>query len=255
MSVQFNHNIIGERQLHAASYNPGGKIRAAVLLVSPLFEEKRCAQRAMTVSAHALADAGAAVLQLDITATGNSTGDLTTTTLADWLGDIQQGICWLRKAYPQLPLALLGCRAGALLLANALHEEDGDARLILWQPVLAGKSYLQQLRKRRMIQDNITGEAPPKVGEFEVEGQELSAELYAELQELQMPDSMPDSLELCLLQCSFNDKLLLEYSRQIAKWGEERIATRRIITAPFWNPHSPGEYPELQQAVIEEVLS
>ena len=171
MSMIFTPVIFGDRQLHAARYTPRGEVRSTVLLITPLFEEKRCAQRAMTICAQALAESGALVLQLDISATGNSAGDLQNISMKDWIADIQQGIHSLRDTYPQKKLALLGCRAGALLLANALTDQFTAERFILWQPILVGGSYLQQLRTRRMIQDNITGDAAPNIGEFEVEGQ------------------------------------------------------------------------------------
>ena len=254
MSSHFTPVTFGESALHAGYFSPAGDLRANVLLLSALFEEKRCAQRAMTVCAHALADAGAAVLHVDLYGTGNSAGDLAGATMTRWQADIATGADWLAAHHPGAPLTLLGCRAGGLLAANSIANGLDADTLILWQPILAGRSYLQQLRTRRMIQDKITGEAPPVVGDFEVEGQDLSPELFATLQELRMPPELPPALKVRLLQCSFNEKITMEYTKQLAQWGEGRVPARSIICEPFWNPHSPGDYRELAQSVVEEVL-
>ncbi len=78
---------------------------------------------------------------------------------------------------------LLGCRAGALLAAQAAADGLSVERLILWQPVVSGRGYLGQLRTRRMVQEKMTGEEPVEVGKYEVEGQELSPEFYTELEQ------------------------------------------------------------------------
>ncbi len=222
-------------------------------MLSPLFEEKRCASRVFLTCAQELAQAGASVLQPDLYATGNSAGRLSDIDLERWLSDVRNAAEWLR-ARAGGPLYLLGCRAGALLAAQAAAAGLSVERLIFWQPVVSGRGYLGQLRTRRMVQEKLTGEEPVEVGKHEVEGQELSLELYTELEQLTLPAPPLDS-EVRLLQCSFNEKLLSEYDRLLAQWGAERVRVRCLIAEPFWNPHTPGAYRELAMALTEEVLS
>lgn len=224
-----------------------------MLLLSPLFEEKRCAARVLHTCARELANAGASVLQPDLYATGNSAGRLSDMALARWVQDVRNAAALLQQR-DGMPLYLLGCRAGALLAAQAAASGLSVARLILWQPVVSGRGYLGQLRTRRMVQEKLTGEEPVEVGTHEVEGQELSPALYAELEQLTLPAPPLDS-EVRLLQCSFNDKLLNEYDRLLTHWGTERVRVRCLVAEPFWNPHPPGAYRELALALSEEVLS
>lgn|GEM_PF-1291822 len=238
--------LFGSPCLHGMLYLPAGKPRARILIVSSLFEEKRCAHRALAACARALAGAGAAALIPDLAATGNSGGLPAEVCLDRWLADLRAADDFLR-ARADAPLCVIGFRAGALLAARA---GLAAGRLLLWQPVLSGRSYLRQLRTRRMIQDAVTGEAPA-VGPHEVEGQELSAALFAELEALNMPETPPPG-EIHLLQCSFNTNLLTEYARLAARWGE--IHLRCIIAEPCWNPHTPGDYTELIPVVVEEAL-
>lgn len=239
--------------LHGMFFAPQGECRAAILLVPPLFEEKRCAHRALTTCAQALARAGAAVLHPDLFGTGNSQGRLTDIALDRWIDDLHAARDYVRDRSGHAP-SILGCRAGALLAAHAIAEGLPTPRLTLLQPVTAGRGYLNQLRTRRMIQDKMTGDMPPEIGEYEVEGQLLSPTLYSEFQALRLPAEMPD-IQMSLLQCSFNEKLLSEYERLVAQWGAERVRVRSLVCEPFWNPHSPHGYPALAQAIVEELLA
>lgn len=219
--------------------------RACVLLVAPLFEEKRCAHRALVTCAEALAADGAAVLLPDLSGAGNSDGRPAEIGLERWLDDLQAAADYL-QGRAEAPLCLIGCRAGALLATRL----PAAARLLLWQPVLSGKNYLRQLRTRRMVQDAITGEKP-RIGPYEVEGQELSASLFAVIETLALPDA-PPSGDVRLLQCSFQDHLLTEYTRLAARWPH--LQTRCLVSEPFWNPHTPAGYAELAAALTEEAL-
>ncbi len=243
--------LIDNGRLHAVYCAPVGPVAACVLLLSPLFEEKRCAHRTLLTSAHALAAAGAAVLMPDLSATGNSAGILAEIGLSRWLDDVRVAAVTLRERAGG-PLRLVGCRAGALLAARAVAEGLTVERLLLWQPVTAGRGYLRQLRTRRMIQDSLTGDAPP-IGPHEVEGQVLSPALYAELEALGLPDAPPPG-GVRLWQCSFTEVPLTEYARLATRWGGA-VTLRCTITEPFWNPHAPGCYDALAATLVEEVLA
>lgn len=245
--------LYGEH-LHGFYCAPDTPPSGAVLLVPPLFEEKRCAHRALGTCARALAQAGVAVLHIDLYGTGNSHGALTEIGVEQWLTNIAQAAAYLH-ARCATPLTLLGCRAGALLAAQTWRRGLSADRCLLWQPVVAGRGYLGQLRTRRMIQNKLTGDTPPEIGDYEVEGESLSPELFAELQALQLPDTLPDAVAVRLIQYSFNEKLLNEYARLLTSWDAERVPVRRLIGEPFWRPHSPGDYQELAQAIVAEVTA
>ncbi|MHB9024494.1 MAG: alpha/beta hydrolase family protein [Armatimonadota bacterium] len=243
--------LYGPDELHGMFFAPAAP-RAAVLLAPPLFEEGRSAHRAVITGARALARAGAAVLHAEVSATGNNPGSLTQATIGKWLDDLRHAAAYL-VSRADAPLSVVGCRLGALLAARAIAEGLAAGRFVLWQPVTDGRAFLSQIRTRRAIQDKMTGETPPETGPYEVEGQELSPELYAGLEALSMPDALPVPA-LRLLQCSFNDRLLGEYGRLQARWGMERLRARCVVAGSFWLPHSPGEYAELSAALVEEVL-
>lgn len=190
----------------------------------------------------------------DVHGTGNSRGHLDEIGIERWQDDLLAALGELRMRAGQAPLTVIGCRAGALLAAHGINSGWPAQRFVLWQPVTDGRSYLNQLRTRRMIQDKMTGDDPPVTGAHEVEGHSLSPALFAGLQVLRLPAVIPPCT-LRLLQCSFNDRLLTEYSCLIEMWGEERLQVTRFVCEPFWHPHTPGEYEDLAQAIVQEVLA
>ncbi len=252
-SIQGEPILYGDPQLHGLFIaQPTGQ-PVCVLLVTPLFEEKRCAHRTLIMCGRELARNGAAVLIPDLFATGNSTGSLTEVTLCRWMSDLTAAAEML-QVRSSGPLYVIGCRAGALLAAHAIAHGLPATRLLLWQPVTSGQHYLGQLRTRRAIQDNLTGEKSPEIGKYEVEGQHLSSELYAEFEALSMP-AAPPIPDIRLVQCSFNQKVLSEYERLLTRWSGVTINPRCLVAEPFWHPHAPGEYAGLSTAITEELLS
>ncbi len=237
--------LLNDDGLHALYLAPEGSAAAAVLVVSPWFEEKRTAHRALVTVGRALAAAGAAVLLPDLRGTGNSGGDASELTLDDWRADLRVAIDTLR-ARAAAPLCVVGVRAGALLAV----ELPAD-RLLLLQPVVQGKSYLRQLRTRRQMQDQLTGDAAPAVGAREIEGEPLSDALFTGIEGLRLPADAPHP-ETRFLQCGASGKLQIEYERFLAGWGE--VHTRCLVTAPFWHAHTPGLYAELAEAMVGDVL-
>jgi hypothetical protein len=227
---------------HVVAYAPGDVAAAHVLLVGPLLEEGRCAHRAMHRAAVAMAAGGATVLRVELAGTGNSDGEAS---MDGWLANLRAGIDWLR-ARGEAPLVVIGCRAGALLAARVAEGAD---RLVLWQPVLSGKSYLREIQVRRMAQDSITGEKPPTLP-FEVEGQVLTQAMHEALGGLKLPDAKPVE-DVRLVQCSFSEKLLAEYERLAAAWGIAE--TSCVVAEKFWLPHTPGGYGAVVAAVAQHL--
>jgi hypothetical protein len=218
-------------------------------MVTPLFDEKRCAHRALVTCARALAAAGAAVAIPDLTGTGNSGGSVSEVTIAQWEADLHAAVAAFDSA--EAPLVVVACRAGALLASQVLGATC--ARLVLLQPAVAGRSYLQQARLRRKMQDEITGGPGAAAGATEVEGEVLSPDLFAALQGLRLPEAAPCA-DVRLVQCGPTEKLQAEYARLAATWGDAHVQTRAVVRPPFWQAHSPGDYADVAAAVVAEAL-
>ncbi|MFP5392975.1 MAG: hydrolase 2, exosortase A system-associated [Gammaproteobacteria bacterium] len=136
---------------------PARPCRAALLYVPPFGEEMNKSRRMAALAARALAADGVAVLQLDLHGCGDSDGDFADATWDGWLADLQDARTWLEDKHA-CRAGLWGLRLGALLaLEHAEQAAVAPARLLFWQPVLSGASFLTQFLRLRVAADMLTG--------------------------------------------------------------------------------------------------
>lgn len=121
--------------------------RGSVLYLHPFAEELNNSRRVVAQAARQLADAGFAVLQIDLLGCGDSAGDFDDARWADWLADARCAQRWLAE-HTSGPMWVWGLRGGALLAsALAAMEPPPPALppyLLLWQAVPSGEQMLQQ---------------------------------------------------------------------------------------------------------------
>lgn len=127
--------------------------RGHVLHVHAFAEEMNKCRRIASLQARALAGAGYGVLQIDLYGCGDSSGDFADARWDIWKADLDAARRWLQRQQA-CPLHLWGDRLGALLALDYLRERPGAAeRLVLWQPVLAGATYLNQFLRLKLAGD------------------------------------------------------------------------------------------------------
>jgi len=132
--------------LFGAYHAPAGAASAgAVLLCPPVGHEYVRSHRALRNLGVQLSRSGAAVLRFDYLGSGDSGGDMTDARVAQWLTDIGVAGDELRRRSGQASLVLVGLRLGATLAALAARQRSDVARLVLWDPVLSGQEYLDEL--------------------------------------------------------------------------------------------------------------
>lgn len=128
-----------------------------VVYVHPFAEEMNASRRMAALQARALAQAGFAVLQMDLMGCGDSSGHFEEANWDVWLEDVAQARRWMLERWPGV-VWLWGLRAGCLLAAQACRLDDGPSKLLLWQPVLSGKQHLNQFLRLQMAGDIVRGE-------------------------------------------------------------------------------------------------
>lgn len=147
-------------------YHPpaGGRARGAVVYVHPWAEEMNKSRRMAALQSRALADAGYAVLQIDLHGCGDSSGDFGDATWAGWVDDVCLAAKWLQVRH-EAPLWIWGLRAGCLLAVEAVRAIDGPSCLLFWQPVTSGKAVLQQFLRLKAASDLASGDAKSMMAE------------------------------------------------------------------------------------------
>lgn len=175
---------------------PAGPCRGAVLYVPPFAEEMNRARRMAALQARELAALGYAVLQPDLYGCGDSSGDFGDARWDIWKADLAAAASWLRQRHP-VALHLWGLRLGALLALDYLRTAAHPvAAMLLWQPVLAGSSYLTHFLRLRTAGALLANESTDRVspqalrvalqdGEtLEIAGYDLAPELAAAIDAL-----------------------------------------------------------------------
>lgn len=120
--------------------------RVPVLLCQPFGQEAIRAQRLFRALADRLAAKGHPVLRFDHFGTGDSDGEDTDGTLAQWTQDIACAHAELQRLTGQANAIWIGLRLGGTLAALASKiVSPPPSKIIMWAPVHSGAQYLQEL--------------------------------------------------------------------------------------------------------------
>jgi len=177
---------VGGRYLFCIRYRCSIRPRFRVLIVPPFGEELNKCRAMLSRTARALAARGCDVLLPDLSCTGDSPGDFEDADWSLWCEDVRACHEWLAREAPDSRSVVLAVRCGALLLVQTVLT--AGAHVLLWQPVLNGARYLQQVLRLRVLAAKFAGseesvatlQARFAAGQpVEVAGYALSPELAA----------------------------------------------------------------------------
>jgi pimeloyl-ACP methyl ester carboxylesterase len=157
-------------------------------MCAPLGQEYLRAHRSMKHLADLLARAGINVLRFDYFGTGDSAGEMLDGDLAGWEADIETAIEELKDMSTAPRVGLVGLRLGATLAARVAARRDDVGPLVLWDPLVTGTHYLDELMTVEDHPEVYTKRRKPLVepGRREVLGFVLSDELAAELRDIDL---------------------------------------------------------------------
>jgi uncharacterized protein len=116
-----------------------------VLLCYPGVQEYNTAHWAFRRLAGLLARAGFHVLRFDWSGTGDSWGETTDGTIERWTEDVTFAAHEARDASGARSVSIVGMRLGAAITTLACARGVNAARLVLWEPVVRGREYIDEL--------------------------------------------------------------------------------------------------------------
>ena len=135
-----------ERQLFGIHHPAQGAERATgVVLCYPAAQEYMLTHWAFRKLAGMLAREGFHVFRFDYYGTGDSAGEVHEGRVATWVQDIRQAATELQDVTGVQRVALVGFRLGAALAVRAALEGLSTAALVLWEPLVEGEAWLQEL--------------------------------------------------------------------------------------------------------------
>ncbi|HFD31634.1 MAG TPA: hypothetical protein ENJ28_02810 [Gammaproteobacteria bacterium] len=123
----------------------------AFVFCHPFAEEKLWTHRVYVSFARELTKAGYAVLRLDCMGQGDSNGDFSDSTIESMQNDIESGIEYVKtKLDGDIKINLLGLRFGATLAALVAEKNNAINKLILWDPIVDGSRYMQEILRSNL---------------------------------------------------------------------------------------------------------
>ncbi len=229
-----------------------------MLLLQGLAEEQNKTRRALAQACLAMADAGYAVLTLDLHGCGDSDGDFADARWAGWLADAQAALAWLATEHAGIPLLAWGVRGGALL-GSALAALGALQGQLWWQPTTQGKSVVQQWL-RTAAAATLTGApaglSPADLRRQLAEGQVLELSGYAVHPDLAGPMehaqlAKPSVPTLWLESSSQTPPVLLPGStRLLAAWPESLVSAMAVQDAAPWAASELEDAPRMVEASL-----
>jgi alpha/beta superfamily hydrolase len=195
------------------NYHPpqGARIRdIGVVLCYPMGQEYIRSHRAFLQLAKLLSSNGFHVLRFDFYGCGDSEGNCNDGNINQWLADISIAVNELRSGCDVKHICLVGLRLGAAMSIIAGSKIDGVKGIIIWDPIVNGKQYLDELKHLHMqwLEGSFAkSQIRPKGKDYdEILGFVLTDSLKEEL----------ENLNLLKLRQKPADYILIVESRQVA---------------------------------------
>jgi len=233
---------------------PANVPRAHIIYLPPFAEEMNRCRSIVATQARWFAQQGLACTVLDYYGSGESQGELENATLAIWHENMGHAI-QSAKERSDTPIYLWGFRLGALLAVDyASRQPDMAAKLLLWQPVTSGKSFLTQMLRQRAASLMQTGQVAETTAQMrtqlavgdtiEVAGYRLGGVLSTAIDQLEMAEANVSShdifwLEHCVDGSNNPGSKSLRVIEQLRSGGAQ-VSTSVFTGDPIWQLNKRG---------------
>ncbi|BCT69208.1 hypothetical protein NNRS527_02822 [Nitrosospira sp. NRS527] len=243
--------------------------RGVLIYVHPFGDEMNKSRRMAAMQARAFAAVGFGVLQIDLFGCGDSSGEFGDASWNIWKRDLAAAWSWLENRVAA-PISLWGLRLGALLALDfARSSENAINRIILWQPVISGESFLTRFLRLRLANEILLGDASTEKNTgtnamrdslragnpLEVAGYELAPDMAAAIDILQ-------AAELLVTRCPVHwFEVVAEPGRSMTAAGTKVVTAWKqngvdlhlqlVPCLPFWATQEISDCPELVLATAD----
>lgn len=211
-----------------------------------------------------MAEAGYAVLQIDMFGCGDSDGDFSSASWGAWQDDVLTAYRWLRTQ-TDAPLFLWGLRSGCLLAASVADRFSEVLNYIFWQPVISGKLHWQQFMRLKLAGELVSG-AGKEVMEVlrqrldaglsvEIVGYSVSPEIAQGLQQTDLTPKPQRAGHVVWLEVSSREDAAIAPASQryIEQWREIGFSVEAaVVPGPaFWQTTEIEDAPKLVEATMQ----
>lgn len=135
------------KEIYYDYYEPiDAKKNVAVVICQSIGNESIVAKFTVSKLAEKIAEHAYPTLYFDFAGTGNSEGELSDFTVNDWVCNIETAVNEIKTKCNPDKIVLLGLRFGGLLSMMHIRRLDGVDKLILWEPLADGSSFIEEAR-------------------------------------------------------------------------------------------------------------
>lgn len=133
---------------HAPTDPPA--LHGGAVYFAPFAEESNRTRRMASLLGQSLSQAGTGTLLFDYSSTGDSSGEFSEATWANWVADGCAALDWLYSRINK-PVAVIGLRLGAMLALECAKKAGVEIpNIVLWQPVTSGRTHFAQFLRIRL---------------------------------------------------------------------------------------------------------
>lgn len=252
-----------------AHRGPGSpaNVRAVVLYLPPWADEMNKSRRMARLQSQLLAANGFAVLQVDLTGCGDSSGDHGSSSWEQWVEDGADALRWLGQRYPGAPHLIWGLRSGCLLACDVAGVVPDAAALLMWNPPGSGRQQWQQFL-RLATAAALTGDVGKARADaikqrlqqglaVEIAGYEVSPPLWHGLESSAIKGpGRPTAAEMIEVGAQAGDDVSPALLTMADKWRSQghRVATSRVQGPAFWQTTEIEDAPALLPATLDAAL-
>lgn len=213
-----------------------------VLLVQPFAEERILMQRSLFNLDDNISKSGYPVCRFDFHGQGDSEGDFSDTNLHLWKKNLAVAITEFKNKYSLDEVILCGFRIGATISVLVANEINYIKRLILIDPVINGKNYIEGVLRTNLTYQMVTyGEILETrdvliekllSGEnVNIDGYLLNGDFYRQLCDIDLMNFNVTCQNILLLNYSRTNKITKEQSRYIDYLGKQNIQIKSSAVA------------------------
>lgn len=217
-----------------------------VVLCYPMGHEYMQCHRAYRQLGIRLSKAGFPVLRFDFYGCGDSGGDYEEGSFQQWTDDISNAIEELRRRAGSIKICLVGLRLGGTLsMMYSAERSDVDA-LVLWDVVVNGKAYIDELvdfekekfqllgtHPKKRSNGNLYLSSPDSTTPAELLGFPLTEQLFAELNRINLLTISKKPANHILLIDS-NEKASDQRLRAHLKSMDSQLVYRHLPSPQIW---------------------
>lgn len=262
MRVNPFFEVFEERRLFCVLHEPEAGAGSVVLYVPPFAEEANRTRHLASRQARDFAALGVATFLVDLSGTGDSTGDFADATWRQWCSELRSARTWLaERGYAEVIVwgARLGC---ALALDAGLFEHSHLG--IFWQPYLAPKAQLRHYLRLKVAGQMASGDRLSvgqlearlaEVGYLDVGGYRISQALAEAMRASQArePAVLPERLAWFEVAPGQHEHLPSASQAIFEDWRARgvNITARPVDGDQFWAIQTLGFAPALIEATTQ----